>query len=58
MLDVVMMTPCQSLHSCIDGCDALIDVERAINGFIVTNYLIRIIAALSTSTVLLFTELG
>ena len=57
MLDVVMMTPCQSLHSCIDGCDALIDVERAINGFIVTNYLIRIIA-LSTSTVLLFTELG
>ena len=57
MLDVVMMTPCQSLHSSIDGCDALIDVERAINGFIVTNYLIRIIA-LSTSTILLFTELG
>ena len=57
MLDVVMMTPCQSLYSCIDGCDALIDVERAINGFIVTNYLIRIIA-LSTSTILLFTELG
>ena len=36
---VVMMTPDQTLLSCIDGSDAVIDVKRAINGFIVTNYL-------------------
>ena len=40
---VVMMTPDQTLLSCIDGSDAVIDVKRAINGFIVTNYPIRLL---------------
>ena len=36
-----MMTSAPSLLFCIDGCDALIDPERAINGFIATNHLIH-----------------
>ena len=39
MVGVVMMTPSEGLLSYIDCCDAVIDVERAINGFIATNYL-------------------
>ena len=46
MVVVVRMTPDHPLLSCIDGCDAVIDVKRAINGFIVTNYLIRLLELL------------
>ena len=43
MVGVLMMRLSEGLLSYIDCCDAMIDVERAINGFIATNYLIRLL---------------
>ena len=39
MVSVVMTNTSLTLSSFIACCDAMINVERAINGFIATNYL-------------------